>query len=165
MNNPKARFQNVEGLQFPVNYSVIVRATTSSGEGAASEQIFEFTKRQDLDDWAPRNVTHTNLTPTSVTLIWERPLQDQDLLNYTLNVKQLDEPIKQRDKPIPSGRVVNKNETSAAVAKLLPNTLFSAKIVAGFSDDSLEGDSDLHIFQTPPSGKIISKSILNIWIL
>ncbi|XP_065827130.1 uncharacterized protein [Oscarella lobularis] len=151
VNNPKARFQNVEGLQFPVNYSVIVRATTSSGEGAASEQIFEFTKRQDLDDWAPRNVTHTNLTPTSVTLIWERPLQDQDLLNYTLNVKQLDEPIKQLDKPIPSGRVVNKNETSAAVAKLLPNTLFSAKIVAGFSDDSLEGDSDLHIFQTPPS--------------
>ncbi|XP_065836171.1 uncharacterized protein [Oscarella lobularis] len=143
--NAEARFQNVEGLQFPVNYSVIVRAITSSGRGAASEQIFEFSKFLDPEPSYPGNVNHINLTSTSVTLIWERPWHYQGLLNYTLSVTQLDGPTSF------TKRVVNKDKTSATVEELLANTLYSVKLVAGFADGSLGSASDLHVFQTPPS--------------
>ena len=156
--NAEARFQNVEGLQFPVNYSVIVRAITSSGRGAASEQIFEFSKFLDPEPSYPGNVNHINLTSTSVTLIWERPWHYQGLLNYTLSVTQLDGPTSF------TKRVVNKDKTSATVEELLANTLYSVKLVAGFADGSLGSASDLHVFQTPPSGKIISKTFFK-WML
>ncbi|XP_065845955.1 usherin-like isoform X2 [Oscarella lobularis] len=142
-NNPTARFQEVEGLEHPAQYSVIIRAKTISGEGAGSKPILMFTKFVDPDDRTPRNVTHWDLTSTSVTLNWERPLHP-NLLNYTLTVRI--------DGSIPFiRRVINANETSEGVEGLMPYTLFSATLVAGYVDGSLGDVSDPQYFQTPPS--------------
>ena len=150
-NNPTARFQEVEGLEYPAQYSVIIRAKTISGEGAGSKPILMFTKFVDPDDRTPRNVTHWHLTSTTVTLNWERPLHP-NLQNYTLTVQQIDRPIRF------STRVINANETSEGVENLTPNTLFLATLVAGYADGSLGDVSDLHYFQTPSSGKLILKT-------
>ena len=110
-----------------------------------------FTKFVDPDDRTPRNVSHWDLTSTSVTLTWQRPLYP-NLLNYTLAIRI--------DPSLPFlEQVINANETNASVKELKPNTLFSATLVPGYADGSL-GDTDLHYFQTPPSGKLISKSFL-----
>ena len=146
-----ARFQEVEGLEYPAQYSVIIRARTISGKGAGSDPILMFTKFVDPDDRTPRKVTHWNLTSTSVTLNWERPLRTShpNLLNYTLTVQQI------------FGSIyffTQVNETIASVENLTPNTLFLAKLVAGYADGSLGDTSDLHYFQTLSSGKLILKT-------
>ena len=145
-NNPTARFQEIEGLEYPARYSVIIRAKTISGEGARSKLILIFTKFVDPDDRTPRNVSHWNLTSTSVKLNWERPLHP-NLLNYTLTIRI--------DGSIPFiERVISATETSASVKGLMPNTLFSATLVSGYADGSLGDVSDPQYFQTPPSGKL-----------
>ena len=103
-----------------------------------------FTKFVDPDDRTPRNVSHWDLTSTSVTLTWERPLY-RNLLNYTLTIRI--------DRSLPFlEQVINANETNARVRELKPNTLFSATLVPGYADGSLGDISDLHYFQTLPSG-------------
>ena len=143
-NNPTARFHEVEGLEYPAQYSVIVRAKTILGEGSGSKPILMFTKFVDPGERTPRNVTHWDLTSTSVKLNWERPHSDP--LNYTLTVRI--------DGSIPFiRRVINANETSESVEGLMPYTLFSATLVAGYADGSPEDVSDPRYFQTPPSRK------------
>ena len=147
-NYPTERYLEVEGLLYPARYSVVIRATTKSGLGAGSKEIFRFTKYLAPDERTPRNVSHRYLTSTSVTLNWKRPLYRQSLLNYTLSVHKVDGYI------LMSTRVVKANETSASLGELTPNMLFSATLVAGYKDGSFGDDSDHHLFQTPPSGKV-----------
>ncbi|XP_020608188.1 receptor-type tyrosine-protein phosphatase F-like isoform X1 [Orbicella faveolata] len=165
----KDREKGLTGLKEFVNYNITVFASTVKGDGPVSDPVIVVRTDQDKPDGAPQNVRGENSSSTSISVMWDEVLADQQngiITGYTITYKSQAE----ND----NGRVqVNDSARQTELTNLMEYVKYNITVLASTvkGDGPASGPIVVRTDQDKPDGtpqnvkgqNISSTSILVTW--